>query len=185
MTSDEYNHIVQIVNRDAWEKRVFLKVQEQLNECGYSIQDLSYDDYLRIRELWMRCTSSLPEKDPPTITDNIREGKEQINMTKSRKPNILSRNADILLTLLAAGVLIAVGIIFPSVSLPLWGLAICVLAWGFKDIIPYPKDYDSDYVQRYFKAQEDARIYTRAMLHQAYMHKNELKRLNEMINNKK
>ena len=161
MTSDEYNHIVQIVNRDAWEKRVFLKVQEQLNECGYSIQDLSYDDYLRIRELWMRYTSSLPEKDPPTITDNIREGKEQINMTKSRKPNILSRNVYILLTLLAAGVLIAVG------------------------IIPYPKDYDSDYVQRYFKAQEDARIYTRAMLHQAYMHKNELKRLNEMINNKK
>ncbi len=185
MTSDEYSHIIQTVNYDDRERRIFLKVQEQLGECGHSIQDLSYDDYLRIREFWMRYMSCLPEKDPPMIAENIREGKDQTNRTKSRKPNILSRNVDILGTLLAAGVLIAVGVIFPTVSLPLWGIAICVLAWGFKDIIPYPKDYDSDYVQRYFKAQEDARLYTRAMLHQAYIHKSEIKRLNGMINGKK
>ena len=117
--------------------------------------------------------------------ESIPTGKKLANKTGSGKSNVFSRNADILGTMLAAGVLIAVGVIFPAVSVPLWGIAICVLAWGFKDIIPYPKDYNSDYVQRYFKAQEDARLYTRAMLHQAYIHKSEIKRLNEMINGKK
>ena len=185
MTSDEYRHIIQIVNNDDRERRIFLKVQEQLGECGHSIQDLSYDDYLRIRELWMRYMSSLPEKGFPMNVESIPTGKTLANKTGSGKSNVFSRNADILGTLLAAGVLIAVGVIFPAVSVPLWGIAICVLAWGFKDIIPYPKDYNSDYVQRYFKAQEDARLYTRAMLHQAYIHKSEIKRLNEMINGKK
>ena len=67
----------------------------------------------------------------------------------------------------------------------LWGGAICVLALGFKDYIPYSENYDSDYVQRYFKAQEDARLYTRAMLNQAHLHREELKILNDRINGKK
>ena len=61
-------------------------------------------------------------------------------------------------TLIIAGLLIAAGIVFPSVSLPVWGLALCSLAWGLKDVIPYPKSYDSDYVERYLAAQEEARI---------------------------
>ena len=84
--------------------------------------------------------------------------------------------------LLVAGVLIAVGIFFPSVSLPVWGLALCFLAWGLKDVIPYPKNYDSDYVERYLAAQEEARIKTRAYLHQAHLHREEIARLNKMIN---
>ena len=82
-------------------------------------------------------------------------------------------------------VMIGAGIIIPSISLPIWGFAICVLAWGLKDYIPYPDCYDSDYVDRYFKAQEDARLYTRAMIHQAHLHSGELKILNEKINGKK
>lgn len=83
--------------------------------------------------------------------------------------------------LLVAGILIAIGIIFPSVSLPVWGLALCFLFWGLKDVIPYPKNYDSDYVARYFAAQEEARIKTRAYLHQAHLHREEIARLNKMI----
>ncbi len=86
--------------------------------------------------------------------------------------------------LLVAGGMIGAGFIIPSISLPIWGLAICVLAWGFKDYIPY-ENYDSDYAQRYFKAQEDARLYTRAMLHQTYLHSGEIKILNDRINGKK
>lgn len=85
-------------------------------------------------------------------------------------------------TLIIAGLLIAAGIIFPSVSLPVWGLALCFLAWGLKDVIPYPKNYDSDYMERYFAAQEEARIKTRAYLHQAHLHREEIARLNKMIN---
>ena len=88
-------------------------------------------------------------------------------------------------TLFVAGVMIGMGFVIPSISLPIWGLAICVLALGFKDYIPYSDNYDSDFVQRYFKAQEDARLYTRAMIHQAYLHSGELKILNEKINGKK
>lgn len=84
--------------------------------------------------------------------------------------------------LLVAGILIAIGFIVPSVSLPVWGLALCFLAWGLKDVIPYPKNYDSDYVERYLAAQEEARIKTRAYLHQAHLHREEIARLNKMIN---
>ena len=88
-------------------------------------------------------------------------------------------------TILITGLLIAAGILSPSVSLPVWGLALCVLVWGLKDTIPYPEDDNSEYVQRYFKAREDARLYTRAMLHQGYLHKEEIRHLNEMITPKK
>ncbi len=84
-------------------------------------------------------------------------------------------------TLIIAGLLIAAGIIFPSASLPVWGLALCFLAWGLKDVIPYPKSYDSDYVERYLAAQEEARIKTRAYLRQAHLHREEIARLNKMI----
>ena len=84
--------------------------------------------------------------------------------------------------LLVAGILIVIGFIFPSVSLPVWGLAMCFLAWGLKDVIPYPKNYDSDYVERYLAAQEEARIKTRAYLHQAHLHREKIARLNKMIN---
>jgi len=84
--------------------------------------------------------------------------------------------------LLIAGILIAIGFIFPSVSLPVWGLALCFLSWGLKDVIPYPKNYDSDYVARYFAAQEETRIKTRAYLHQTHLHREEIARLNKMIN---
>lgn len=90
-----------------------------------------------------------------------------------------------IVTILIVGVLVVAGILFPAISLPVWGIALCVLAWGLKDVIPYSDTYDSDYVHRYFKTQEDARLYTRAMLHQGYLHKEEIRRLNEMISPKK
>jgi hypothetical protein len=85
-------------------------------------------------------------------------------------------------SILIAGILVAVGFIVPSVSLPVWGLALFFLAWGLKDVIPYPKNNDSDYVDRYFKAKEDARLNTKAYLHQARLHKDEIAQLNKMIN---
>lgn len=87
--------------------------------------------------------------------------------------------------ILLSVVLIVVGIIVPSVSLPVWGVALCFLAWGLKDVIPYSKNDNSDYTDRYFKAREDARLYTKAMLHQARLHKGEIQILNDMINKKK
>ena len=61
--------------------------------------------------------------------------------------------------ILITGILIVIGILFPFVSLPIWGLALCVLAWCLKDVIPYLGHYDSDSVERYFKTQEDAMIW--------------------------
>ena len=87
--------------------------------------------------------------------------------------------------ILITGILIVIGILFPFVSLPIWGLALCVLAWCLKDVIPYLGHYDSDSVERYFKTQEDAMIYTRALLHQGYLHREEIRRLNKTINSKK
>ena len=87
--------------------------------------------------------------------------------------------------ILLAVVLFVVGLFIPSVSLPLWGFALCFLAWGLKDEIPFWVNGDSDYTKRYFKAQEDARLYTKAMLHQAHLHKGEIRILNDMINKEK
>ena len=87
--------------------------------------------------------------------------------------------------ILLAVVLFVVGLFIPSVSLPLWGFALCFLAWGLKDEIPYWVNSDSDYAERYFKAQEDAQLYTKAMLHQAHLHKGEIRILNDMINKEK
>lgn len=85
-------------------------------------------------------------------------------------------------SILIAGILVAIGFIVPSVSLPVWGFALFFLAWGLKDVIPYPKNDDSDYVDRFFKAKEDARLNTKAYLHQARLHKDEIAQLSKMIN---
>lgn len=90
-----------------------------------------------------------------------------------------------IICILLAVVLFVVGFLVPSVSLPVWGFALCFLAWGLKDEIPYWVNSDSDYTERYFKAQEDARLYTKAMLHQAHLHKGEIRILNDMINKEK
>ena len=90
-----------------------------------------------------------------------------------------------IICILLAVVLFVVGLFIPSVSLPLWGVALCFLAWGLKDEIPYWVNNDSDYTERYFKAQEDARLFTKAMLHQAHLHKGEIRILIDMINKEK
>ena len=106
---------------------------------------------------------------------------------RASKESRLSRDdiRQIIRTLFITGILIILGILIPAISLPVWGIALCVLAWGLKDVIPYPENYDTDYVNRYFKAQEDSRLYTRAMLHQAYLHSGEIKIVQDKINGKK
>ena len=111
---------------------------------------------------------------------------QQKTVRKKRKEKLSKEEKrHIFGTLIVAGIMICAGFIIPSISLPIWGFAICVLALGFKDYSPYSDSYDSDYVDRYFKAQEDARLYTRAMINQAHLHREELKILNEKINGKK
>ena len=193
MTSEEYNYIVQVINDNAYERHVFWGIRADLERLGFDIRQISYEHYLRLRK--ERCqdgntSSAIRESiqnekytitDPPCIPEHVRnvDGKpKKEKMSRDEKRHIFG-------TLFVAGVMIGAGFIIPSISLPIWGFAICVLAWGFKDYIPYPENYDTDYVQRYFKAQEDARLYTRAMIHQAYLHSGELKILNEKINGKK
>lgn len=104
---------------------------------------------------------------------------------KQKKNHISSEEKHFIIrTLVIAAILTAVGFMIPSVSLPVWAVAFIILVWNFKDYIPYSDNYDSDYVDRYFKAQEDARLNTKAYLHQAYLHKDEIKRLNDLINKK-
>ena len=103
---------------------------------------------------------------------------------KNKDYGFVSNNKDLIATFIAAGILIATGVLFPSISLRVWGLALCILAWGIKDVIPYPEHYDTDYVERYFRAQENARINTGAYLHQAYLHKSEIEYLYKSISKK-
>ena len=70
----------------------------------------------------------------------VREKRKE-KLSKEEKRHIFG-------TLFVAGVMICAGFIIPSISLPIWGFAICVLALGFKDYTPYSDSYDSDYVQR-------------------------------------
>ena len=193
MTQAEYNYIIQVVNENACERRIFLDIRADLEHCRMDIRQISYEEYLSLREKKLQAGNAsvairetapnekIITEDPPYIPEQVR------NVEERPKKERLSREEKhhIFGTLFVAGIMIGAGIIIPSISLPIWGFAICVLAWGLKDYIPYPDSYDSDYVDRYFKAQEDARLYTRAMIHQAYLHNGELKILNEKINGKK
>ena len=193
MTPAEYNFIIQVVNENTYERRIFLAIRADLERCGFDIRRIPYEHYLWLREERFRAGNISPpireidlseqpvSMDLPRIPEYVRNAEDE------PKRERLSREEKhpIFGTLLVAGVMSAIGFIIPSISLPIWGFAICVLAWGFKDDLPYPENYDTDYVQRYFKAQEDARLYTRTMIHQAYLHSGELKILNEKINGKK
>jgi hypothetical protein len=193
MTPAEYNDIVRVVNENACERRIFLDIRADLERCGLDIRRIPYEHYLWLREERFRAGNTSPPireidlSEQPVSMDLLRIPEYVRNAEDKPKKERLSREEKrhIFGTLFVAGVMVAIGFIIPSISLIIWGFAFCVLAWGFKDDTPYPENYDTDYVQRYFKAQEDARLYTRAMLHQAYIHKSEIKRLNEMINGKK
>ncbi|MBQ4514399.1 MAG: hypothetical protein II969_15500 [Anaerolineaceae bacterium] len=193
MTPAEYNFIIQVVNENAYERRIFLAIRADLECCGFDIRRIPYEHYLWLREERLRVgyTSSAIREidsyeqpvsmDSPRIPEYVRNGEEKqkrARLSREEKRPIFG-------TLLVAGVMVAIGFMIPSISLIIWGFAFCVLLWGFKDDLPYPENYDADYVQRYVKAQEDARLYTRALIHQAYLHSGELKILNEKINGKK
>lgn len=192
MTQAEYNYIIRVVNENAFERKIFLDIRADIERSGLDIRQIPYEQYLRFRAEHCRNgtqTSMMQERgldnrsfsEPPLIPESVR------NVEEMQKKSRLSREEkrQILGTIVIGGLMIGAGFIIPSISLPIWGLAICVLAWGLKDYIPIPDDYDSDYVDRYFKTQEDARLHTRAMIHQAYMHSGELKILKEKINGRK
>lgn len=193
MTPAEYNFIIQVVNVNTYERRFFLAIRADLESCGFDIRRIPYEHYLWLREERFRAgyTSSvireidsyeqLVSMDSPRIPEYVRNAEDKPKkerLSREEKRHIFG-------TLFVAGVMVAIGFIIPSISLIIWGFAFCVLLWGFKEDLPYPENYDTDYVQRYIKAQEDARLYTRAMIHQAYLHSGELKILNEKINGKK
>ena len=193
MTPAEYNDIIQAVNENAFERRIFLDIRADLERCGLDIRRIPYEHYLWLREERLRVgytSSAIRETDSyeqpvsmdlPRIPEYVRNGEDKPKkerLSREEKRHIFG-------TLFVAGVMVAIGFMIPSISLIIWGFAFCVLLWGFKDDLPYPENYDTDYVQRYIKAQEDARLYTREMIHQAYLHSGELKILNEKINGKK
>ena len=193
MTPAEYNDIIQAVNENAFERRIFLDIRADLERCGLDIRRIPYEHYLWLREERLRAgnTSSVIREidsyeppvsmNSPCIPEYARNGEEKqkrAKLSREEKRHIFG-------TFFVAGAMVAIGFMIPSISLIIWGFAFCVLLWGFKDDLPYPENYDTDYVQRYVKAQEDARLYTRAMMHQAYLHSGELKILNEKINGKK
>ena len=187
MTLDEYNHLIRIVNHDISEWEIFLEIRTELERSGYVIRQIPDEHYLRlreekIREMGQTCSDEQPSlmelSDTPEHIRNAEEKPQREGLSREEKRHIFG-------TLIATGIMVALGFIIPSISLPIWGVALCVLVWELKDYIPCSGNYDSDYVQRYFKAQEDARLYTRAMIHQAHLHSGELKILNEKINGKK
>lgn len=104
------------------------------------------------------------------------EHKESQNFSKKKRI--------IIKTIIAVAILTIVSFMIPMISLPLWTIAICILALKFGYYIPIPRHYNADYVERYIKAQEDARLNTKAYLRQAYIHMEEIQRLNDMINKK-
>jgi hypothetical protein len=195
MTVQEYNYIIQVINANAYERGIFLKIRAELEAQGYELSQIAFEDYLTLRSKKMQPvndTTVIRENDTdrkdiytdlPHIAENVRDAEKK--QTKKRNWIFEEGRLHIIGTLLFTGILVAAGIVIPSISLPIWGIALCVLAWGLKDDIPLPKNYDTDYVDRYFKAQEDARLYTNAMLHQAYLHKDQLRTLNNMINGRK
>lgn len=193
MTPAEYNFIIQVVNENTYERRIFLAIRADLERCGFDIRRIPYEHYLWLREERFRAGNISPpireidlseqpvSMDLPRIPEYARNGEEKqkrAKLSREEKRHFFG-------TLFVAGAMVAIGFMIPSISLIIWGFAFCVLLWGFKDDLPYPENYDADYVQRYVKAQEDARLYTRAMMHQAYLHSGELKILNEKINGKK
>lgn len=189
MTAEEYSYIIQVINENSYERSIFLRIRSELEQHGYNILQISYEDYLMLRERKIRDgnqETSLSRQTvanvPPYLPENVR------NATHEQKSKRIKACRDdliqILKTLIIAGPLVGLGFIFPTISLPIWGIALCVLAWGLKDVIPYPENYDADYVDRYFRIQEEARMKTHAYLHQANLHRGEIERLYKMISKK-
>ncbi len=187
MTAGEYNYIIRVVNENAGERMVFLGIRDELEEQGYDLRQITYEDYLFLREQKIRTESreirpagQAAAEIPPCIPENPRNAEG-----KAEKDSFSGRcTGPVLRTLFAAGAAIAVGLAFEVLTLPMIGLAIGILALGLADYIPTPENYDAEYVHRYISTQEEARMKTDAYLTQIRMRRGEIENLYRMINRK-
>ncbi len=187
MTAEEYNYIIRVINENAGERMIFLGIRNELEEQGYDLRQIAYEDYLFLREKKMRTENreirpagQAAADIPPCIPENLRnaEGKTEEDTFSGKC------TGPVLRTLFAAGAAIAVGLAFEALTLPMIGFAIGILALGLGDYIPTPENYDADYVHRYISTQEEARMKTDAYLTQIRMRRGEIENLYRMINRK-
>lgn len=178
MTMGEYQEIVRIINNSTYERLIYQEIEKQLQSRGYRIPDISLADYVQLRN-WLDAMNRAPFVQAILTNE---ENSRQAPKRKSSKKLNRNEKDQILGTLVISGLFVLLTFILPACFLiPLLMTAFIALVIGLADFIPFPRDYNPDYVERYFKAQEDARINTEAYLHQAYLHKDEIRILNDMI----
>lgn len=172
MTIIEYNEIVKKVNSDSLERSIFTEIEGYCRDRGMEVFQLDYNKYLQMRNYLIKINKD-------GLVNRLESGTVS-NQSKKRKFRI---DWGVVSTLVISGIVFLIAFNVPAFSLPGIGIGICILAWGLKDVIPYSSG-SSDYVDRVIKAHEDARINTRAYLHQAYIHSGEIKILKDKINGK-
>ncbi len=195
MTIQEYHQITGIINVNAYERMIYLEIERYVKEKGKEIWFLTYDEYMGMRNRLdamnrtpyverVRDVGDTMENDGlymPSISHN-KKGKSKNRLTKEEKRYIRRKIGN-------AAALAMVGILFyhtgswvlASLCVPVCVGSFIYLLYGFLDYIPLPKNYDCDAVDRYFKAQEDARLNTRAYLNQTWLHREEIAMLHRMI----
>ena len=171
MTMSEYAQIIRIINNNTSEKLIYQEIERLLQAKGYEIQDIRYSEYVQLRNR-LDAMNRVPFAQ--AVLEQEQKSKENPSRRRPRKKLSKEEKDQIIGTLFVAAFLTV-----------LLSLAFVVLILGLVDFIPIPKSYNIEYVEQRSKAQTDARLQMEAFLHQAYLHKDEIRILNEQLNQHK
>ena len=183
MIVSEYRQIVEIINKSTYEKLIYQEIERQLQAHGWFVTDLNYTEYVQLRNR-LDAMNRVPFAQ--AVLEQEQKSKENPKRRQPRKKLSKEEKDQIIGTLFVAAFLTVLAFLLPiGFLMPLLSLAFVVLILGLVDFIPIPKWYNIEYVEKRSKAQTDARLQMEAFLHQAYLHKDQIRILNEQLNQHK
>ena len=183
MTMSEYAQIIRIINNNTPEKLIYQEIERLLQAKGYEIQDIRYSEYVQLRNR-LDAMNRVPFAQ--AVLEQEQKSKENPSRRRPRKKLSKEEKDQIIGTLFVAAFLTVLAFLLPiGFLMPLLSLAFVVLMLGLVDFIPIPKIYNIEYVEQRSKAQTDARLQMEAFLHQADLHKDEIRALNKQLNRHK
>lgn len=173
----QYNEIIKKVNSDSLERSVYIEIEKYCKSKGMEVFQLDYTKYLEMRDYLIKINRN-------GLLNGFSERNSEVKIEEKDHSN---RN-QIIKTLLIIGVFVILANVNEVFTFFAYSAAVITAIIGFGTLPvldKYRSGYDGDYVQRYFRAHEDARINTRAYLNQAWLHSGEIKILNDKINGRK
>lgn len=176
MTINEYNEIVKRVNRDSLERAVFIEIEKYCKDKGMEVFQIEYSKYIQMRDYLINLNKN-------GLLKRI-DGSENI-------PEGIDRDSDrnqIIGTVILMMVFIIVANVSDIFTFFGYSAAVITAIVGFgtlsrvQDSNLISSGYNADYVQRYLRAHEDARINMDAYLTQAYLRSSQIKIVKDRIN---